>query len=85
MQLAVNAERNIENRKFVDIVEARMAEIVENVWYQIPSDYSDKLLGGIILTGGGSNMKNIEKAFANHTHIEKVRVVVAEETASEEE
>ena len=73
-QLAVNAERNIENRKFVDIVEARMAEIVENVWYQIPSDYSDKLLGGIILTGGGSNMKNIEKAFANHTHIEKVRV-----------
>ena len=74
VQLAVNAERNIENRKFVDIVEARMAEIVENVWYQIPSDYSDKLLGGIILTGGGSNMKNIEKAFANHTHIEKVRV-----------
>ena len=74
VQLAVNAERNIENRKFVDIVEARMAEIVENVWYQIPCDYSDKLLGGIILTGGGSNMKNIEKAFANHTHIEKVRV-----------
>ena len=74
VQLAVNAERNIENRKFVDIVEARMAEIVENVWYQIPSDYSDKLLGGIILTGGGSNMKNIEKAFTNHTHIEKVRV-----------
>ena len=69
VQLAVNAERNIENRKFVDIVEARMAEIVENVWYQIPSDYSDKLLGGIILTGGGSNMKNIENSIMYLKHI----------------
>jgi cell division protein FtsA len=44
------------------------------VWYQIPSEYSDKLLGGIILTGGGANMKNIETAFINHTHIEKIRI-----------
>ena len=28
---------------------------------------------GVILTGGGSNMRNIEKAFRNHTHIEKIR------------
>ena len=26
-----------------------------------------------MLTGGGSNMKNIETAFRNHTHIEKIR------------
>ena len=51
-----------------------MEEIIENVWYQIPSEYYDKLLGGIILTGGGSNMKNIEKAFINHTHVEKIRI-----------
>jgi cell division protein FtsA len=31
-------------------------------------------LGGIILTGGGSNMKNIEVAFKKYTHIDKVRV-----------
>ena len=31
-------------------------------------------MGGIILTGGGSNMKNIEKAFTNHTHVEKIRI-----------
>ena len=51
-----------------------MEEIIENVWYQIPSDYYDKLLGGIILTGGGANMRNIEQAFTTYTHIEKVRV-----------
>jgi cell division protein FtsA len=49
-------------------------EIIENVWYQVPNEFVDKLLGGIILTGGGSNMKNIEKAFRNHTHLPKVRV-----------
>ncbi len=51
-----------------------MEEIIENVRYQIPAEYYDKLLGGIILTGGGSNMKNIEQAFTKYTRIEKVRV-----------
>lgn len=72
--LPIDTERSIESRKFIEIVEGRLEEIIENVWYQIPSDYYDKLLGGIILTGGGSNMKNIEKAFMNHTHIDKIRV-----------
>ena len=39
----------------------------------IPEEYTDKLLGGIILTGGGSNMNNIERAFRLYTHIEKIR------------
>lgn len=72
-QLSIDADRTVESRKFVEIVEGRMAEIIENVWYQIPSEYTDKLLGGIIITGGGSNMHNIEKAFKIHTHIEKIR------------
>ena len=74
LKLPIDAERSVESRKFIEIVESRMEEIIENVWYQIPSDYYDKLLGGIVLTGGGANMKNIEKAFMNHTHIDKVRV-----------
>ena len=69
----IDNERSVESRKFVEIVEARVNEIIENVWFQVPSEYVDKLLGGIILTGGGSNMKNIEKAFRLHTQIEKVR------------
>ena len=73
LMLPIDAERSVESRKFIDIVEARLEEIIANVWYQVPNEYADKLLGGIILTGGGSNMKNIEKAFRNHTHVEKIR------------
>ena len=64
----------MESRRFIEIVEGRLQEIIENVWFQIPSEYYDKLLGGIILTGGGSNMKNIEKAFTSHTHVERIRI-----------
>lgn len=74
LKYSIDADRQVESRVFVEIVEARMEEIIENVWYQIPSEYYDKLLGGIILTGGGSNMKDIEKAFQNHTHIDKIRI-----------
>ena len=74
MKYSIDAERQVESRKFIEIVEGRLEEIIENVWYQIPNDYYDKLLGGIIITGGGSNMKDIEKAFRNHTHIDKIRI-----------
>ena len=74
LKYSIDPERQVESRKFIEIVEGRMEEIIENVWYQIPSEYYDKLLGGIILTGGGSNMKNIEKAFSNHTHVDKIRI-----------
>lgn len=70
----IDGERSVEMRKFVDIVEARTEEIIENVWCQVPSEYYDKLLGGIILTGGASNLKSIERAFRNHTHIDKIRI-----------
>ena len=74
LKYSIDPERQVESRKFIEIVEGRLEEIIENVWYQIPSEYYDKLLGGIILTGGGSNMKNIEKAFINHTHVDKIRI-----------
>ena len=74
MKYAIDQDRSVESRRFIEIVEGRLEEIVENAWYQVPSEYYDKLLGGIILTGGGANLKNIERAFQNHTHIEKIRV-----------
>ena len=70
----IDNDRSVDSRKFIEIVEARMLEIIENAWYQIPNEYVDKLLGGIVLTGGGANMKNIEQAFRNTTHIDKIRV-----------
>ena len=74
MKYSIDQDRQVESRKFIEIVEGRLEEIIANVWCQVPEEYCDKLLGGIILTGGGSNMKNIEKAFQNYTHIDKIRI-----------
>lgn len=73
LMLPVDHERSVDSRTFVEVVEARVKEIVENVWFQVPNDYADKLLGGIVLTGGGSNMVNIEDVFRQVTHIDKIR------------
>jgi len=70
----IDQDRKVEARKFIEIVEGRLEEIIANVWCQVPEEYCDKLLGGIILTGGGANMKDIEKAFQNYTHIDKIRI-----------
>ena len=70
----IDDERSVSQQKFVDIVEARINEIIQNVWYQVPDEYKDKLMGGIVLTGGGSNMKKIKEAFSNITKVGKVRI-----------
>ena len=74
MKYAIDQDRQVETRKFIEIVEGRLEEIIANVWCQVPEEFCDKLLGGIILTGGGSNLRNIEKAFQNYTHIDKIRI-----------
>ena len=74
LKYSIDQDRQIEARKFIEIVEGRLEEIIANVWCQVPEEYCDKLLGGIILTGGGSNMRDIEKAFQNYTHIDKIRI-----------
>lgn len=74
MKYSIDQDRSVEMRKFIEIVEGRLEEIIANVWCQVPEEYCDKLLGGIILTGGGSNMKDIEKAFQNYTRIDKIRI-----------
>ena len=74
MTWPIDNSRSVSTRKFIEVVEARMLEIIENVRNLIPAEYMDKLLGGIVLTGGGSNMRNIEKAFRKAINIEKVRV-----------
>lgn len=69
-----NDGRTVKMTDFIDIVEARTREIIENVWQLVPFEYTDKLISGIVITGGGSNMRNIERAFRTYTKIEKVRV-----------
>lgn len=58
-----------------DIVEARINEIITNVWNQIKlSNYGDKLMAGFVLTGGGAGLPDIDKAFQRTTKIEKIRI-----------
>lgn len=66
---------SIQAKQLEEIIEARITEIIANVWNQILlSEYGDKLLSGVILTGGGSNLRNIDKAFTKATNQEKVRI-----------
>ncbi|KAA6333973.1 Cell division protein FtsA [termite gut metagenome] len=57
-----------------NIVEARVEEIIANVWNQIQcSGYGDKLVSGIIITGGGANLKNMDEALRRKTGLFKIR------------
>lgn len=52
--------KEISRRNLAHIIQARIEEIFEHVHYEITSSgYSEKLIGGIVLTGGGSMLKNI--------------------------
>ena len=57
-----------------NIIGARAEEILANVWNQLQlSGYEDKLFSGVVFTGGGANLKNLEKAFHKVSKIEKVK------------
>lgn len=70
--ISLSNDRHVSERRLADIIEARQQEILANVWAQI-KDYSDRLLSGIIFTGGGANMHNLELAFTNYHGFEKVK------------
>jgi cell division protein FtsA len=51
-------EISVKNLAFV--IQARMEEIVEHVYYEIKaSGYEKKLIGGIVVTGGGAQLKHL--------------------------
>lgn len=61
-----SAPKEIAVRTLADIIEARMCDIIEFVAGQIEkSGYKGKLGAGIVLTGGGSTLKNIDLLFRN--------------------
>jgi cell division protein FtsA len=67
--------RTLKLSEIQTIVEARLTEIIANVKNQIFSSvYANQLLGGVVLTGGGAAMRNIDKAFTEQLKVDKVRV-----------
>lgn len=56
--------KEISIRNLSSIIQARMEEIIEHVYYEIKnSGYEKKLIGGIVVTGGGAELKNITQLF----------------------
>ena len=56
--------KEISLRNLASIIQARMEEIVELVYYEIRnSGYEKKLIGGIVVTGGGSQLKHVTQLF----------------------
>ena len=56
--------KEITIKNLASIIQARMEEIIELVNYEIRnSGYSKKLIGGIVVTGGGSQLKHVKQLF----------------------
>ena len=54
------APREISMTNLAAIIQARMEEIIEHIYYEIKnSGYEKKLIEGIVLTGGGAQLKHI--------------------------
>ena len=73
LRYSIDAERSVDSSLFIEVVEARLQEIIENVKSQIPQAFEHKLMSGYVLTGGGSCMRRIEAAFVKLTGTNKIR------------
>lgn len=70
-----SGDSTITDRLLNEICEARMEEIIANVRHQINlSGYADKLLGGIVATGGVSVMDGLQTAFLKKAGFEKFKI-----------
>lgn len=63
--------KEISIKNLAHIIEARMQEIIELVHNElIKSGYVNKLVGGLVITGGGSQLKNCENLFQYMTQMD---------------
>jgi len=52
--------KEISVKNLAHIIQARMEEIIEHVYYEIKSSgYEEKLIAGIVITGGGAQLKHL--------------------------
>ena len=65
-KISLSFDRTEDLEKLQEIVEARYEEIIANVYHHIEA-FKDKILSGIIVTGGASRIPDIQQAFARQT------------------
>ncbi|MCP4440550.1 MAG: cell division protein FtsA [Aureispira sp.] len=62
------SHKEISERNLAHIIQARMEEILDFIYWEIRrSGYERKLIGGIVLTGGGSLLRNLVDLVEFHT------------------
>ncbi len=60
--------KEISEKNLARIIQARVEEILDYVYWEIRrSGFERKLIGGIVLTGGGALLNHIDKLAAYHT------------------
>ena len=60
--------KEISLKNLAHIIQARMEEIIENIHYEIKcSGYEKKLIGGIVITGGGAQLKHLSQLMSYMT------------------
>jgi len=63
--------KEISIKNLARIIEARMEEIVDLVYAEIvKSGYQNRLAGGIVITGGGSQLQDVQKLFELKTGLD---------------
>jgi cell division protein FtsA len=63
--------KEISERNLAKVIQARLEEIFDFVHWEIKrSGFDNKLIGGIVLTGGGALLKNIELLASYQTGLE---------------
>lgn len=62
--------KKISRKKLIEVIEARLLEILELVNKELKKIEREKLLpGGVVLTGGGAKMPNIEEIVKRELHL----------------
>jgi cell division protein FtsA len=76
---------NKEDMEANEVIVARIEEIVENIWAQMIGSGVDtqKLIGGLVLTGGASQLSNLPDLLAKKTQM-NVRLGVPDQNMLEE-
>ena len=63
--------KEIKQQNLAHIIEARVSEIIDSIYYEIVnSGYESKLGVGIVITGGGSQLKHLKQLFEYKTGLD---------------
>lgn len=65
-KINLSFDRTEDEEKLQEIVEARYEEIIANVCHRI-SAFKDKMLSGIVVTGGAARIPDLPRAFSRQT------------------